>query len=148
MLFRSKKNQFTQPTAPPPPLFINQPERDFNKQVVTEVAERVSGQPILYYPIDIDRTEFWANETGQYTLEQAQQLANSNASESYNSQKAKALLAETDWSEIPSVSASTSTPRLVNVQDYITYRVALRQIAINPTAGYVQFPSKPASIWA
>ena len=98
--------------------------------------------------LDIDRTEFWANETGQYTLEQAQQLANSNASESYNSQKAKALLAETDWSEIPSVSASTSTPRLVNVQDYITYRVALRQIAINPTAGYVQFPSKPASIWA
>ena len=83
--------------------------------------------------LDIDRTEFWAN---------------SNASTSYNSQKAKALLAETDWSEIPSVSASTSTPRLVNVQEYITYRVALRQIAIEPTAGYILFPTKPTSVWA
>jgi hypothetical protein len=54
----AKKNQFTQPAAPPPPMFINQPERDFNKQIVTEVAERVSGQPILYYPIDIDSTDF------------------------------------------------------------------------------------------
>jgi len=98
--------------------------------------------------LDIDRTEFWANETGEYTLEQATELANSNASTSYNSQKAKALLAETDWSEIPSVSASTSTPRLVNVQEYITYRVALRQIAIEPTAGYILFPTKPTSVWA
>jgi hypothetical protein len=39
-------------------MFINAPERDFNKQIVTEVAERVSGQPILYYPIDIDNTEY------------------------------------------------------------------------------------------
>jgi len=54
----AKKNQFTQPAAPPAPMFINQPERDFNKQIVTEVAERVSGSPILYYAIDMDATEF------------------------------------------------------------------------------------------
>ena len=54
----AKKNQFTQPVAPPPPMFINQPERDFNKQVVTEVAERVSGQPILYYPLDLTTTNY------------------------------------------------------------------------------------------
>lgn len=53
-----KKNTFVQPATPPPPMFINKPERDFNKQVVSEVIERVSGQPILYYPIDIDSTEF------------------------------------------------------------------------------------------
>lgn len=54
----AKRNQFTRPVAPPPPMFINQPERDLHKQVVSEVAERVVGQPILYYPIDIDNTEF------------------------------------------------------------------------------------------
>jgi hypothetical protein len=102
----------------------------------------------LLSDLEIDRTEFWANETGEYTLDQATELANSNASASFNSQKAKALLAETDWSEIPSVSASTSTPRLVNTQEYITYRVALREIAINPTAGYIAFPVKPSSVWA
>jgi len=53
-----KINQFTQPAAPPAPLFINQPERDFNKQVVTEVAERVVGQAILYYAIDTNTTEY------------------------------------------------------------------------------------------
>ena len=42
-----KKNTFVQPATPPPPMFINKPERDFNKQVVSEVIERVSGQPIL-----------------------------------------------------------------------------------------------------
>jgi len=54
----AKRNQFTQPAAPPPPMFINQPERDLHKQVVSEVAERVVGQPILYYPIDMESTEF------------------------------------------------------------------------------------------
>jgi len=53
-----RRNQFTQPTAPPPPMFINQPERDFNKQVVTEVAERIINNPILYYSIDVNATEF------------------------------------------------------------------------------------------
>lgn len=54
----AKKNQFNQPQSPPPPLFINSPERDFNKQVVSEVAERVINNPILYYPIDLDATEY------------------------------------------------------------------------------------------
>lgn len=54
----AKRNQFTQPAAPPPPMFINQPERDLHKQIVSEVAERVIGQPILYYPIDMESTSF------------------------------------------------------------------------------------------
>lgn len=54
----AKPNEFTRPTAPPSPLFINKPERDLVKQITTEVAERVINQPILYYSVDMDATEF------------------------------------------------------------------------------------------
>jgi hypothetical protein len=54
----AKINEFTRPEAPPAPLFINAPERNFAKQVVTEVAERVINHPILYYAIDHEATDF------------------------------------------------------------------------------------------
>ena len=45
----SKK--WTQPDAPPPPLFTGAKERDLVKQVNDELIERVIGQTIAYYPI-------------------------------------------------------------------------------------------------
>ena len=52
-------NSFQSPPAnPPPPLFIGKKERDFAKQVTTEIAERINGQGIFYYPIDIGRSNF------------------------------------------------------------------------------------------
>lgn len=42
----------------PSPLFVGEKERNFIKQVTTEVAERVNGQGIFYYPIDIERSNF------------------------------------------------------------------------------------------
>jgi hypothetical protein len=51
-------NKWTQPTAPPPPLFTNKKEKDFVKQVNDELIERVIGQVIAYYPIDVDSTSF------------------------------------------------------------------------------------------
>ena len=52
----SKK--WTQPASPPPPLFVGKKERDLVKQVNDELIERVIGQTVVYYPIDIDRTNF------------------------------------------------------------------------------------------
>ena len=52
------KNKWSQPTAPPPPLFTGQKERDLIKQVNDELIERVIGQQVLYYPIDIETTDF------------------------------------------------------------------------------------------
>jgi len=43
---------------PPPPLFTNQPERQLQKQVQDRLSERILGQQILYYPIDIYRTNY------------------------------------------------------------------------------------------
>jgi len=52
------KNKWEQPSAPPPPLFIGEKERDLIKQVNDELIERVIGQQILYYPIDLQLTNF------------------------------------------------------------------------------------------
>jgi hypothetical protein len=51
-------NKWTRPENPPPPLFLGKKERDLVKQVNDELIERVIGQQIVYYPIDIDKTDF------------------------------------------------------------------------------------------
>lgn len=51
-------NKWTQPDAPPPPLFTGKKERDLVKQVNDEVIERVIGQQVIYYPVSIEETNF------------------------------------------------------------------------------------------
>jgi hypothetical protein len=51
-------NEWSRPAAPPPPLFLGKKERDLVKQVNDELVEKVIGQQILYYPIDMDTTNF------------------------------------------------------------------------------------------
>ena len=52
------KNKWTRPSAPPAPMFFGKKERDLVKQINDELAERVIGQPIAYYPISIDESNF------------------------------------------------------------------------------------------
>ena len=52
------ENRWTQPESPPPPLFLGEKERNLVKQVNDELIERVIGQQVLYYPIDLDHTNF------------------------------------------------------------------------------------------
>jgi hypothetical protein len=51
-------NEWSRPTSPPPPLFLGKKERDLVKQVNDELVEKVIGQQILYYPIDMETTNF------------------------------------------------------------------------------------------
>ena len=51
-------NKWNRPEAPPPPLFFGKKERDLVKQVNDELIEKVIGQQILYYPIDLETTKF------------------------------------------------------------------------------------------
>jgi hypothetical protein len=51
-------NEWSRPAAPPPPLFLGKKERDLVKQVNDELVEKVIGQQILYYPIDLETTNF------------------------------------------------------------------------------------------
>lgn len=51
-------NKFSREPAPPPPLFFGEKERNLVKQINDEVIERFLGQTIVYYPIDIERTNY------------------------------------------------------------------------------------------
>ena len=52
------KNKWTRPEAPPAPMFFGEKERNLVKQVNDELAERVLGQTIAYYPISIEESNF------------------------------------------------------------------------------------------
>jgi len=51
-------NEWSRPASPPPPLFLGEKERNLVKQVNDELVEKVIGQQILYYPIDMETTNF------------------------------------------------------------------------------------------
>ena len=51
-------DKWSQPATPPPPMFLGEKERNLVKQVNDEIIERVVGQQVLYYPIDISHTNF------------------------------------------------------------------------------------------
>ena len=51
-------NKWKKSEQPPPPMFLGEKERDLVKQVNDEITERVVGQQVLYFPIDIAHTNF------------------------------------------------------------------------------------------
>ena len=54
----SKDNKWDKPASPPPPMFFGTKERDLVKQINDEIIERVVGQQVLYFPIDIETTNY------------------------------------------------------------------------------------------
>lgn len=65
-----------------------------------------------------------------------------------NKAKASMLLQDTDWVENPSVIDANNTPHLLNKNDFDSYRIALRVIAVNPQEGNITFPVKPIAQWS
>jgi hypothetical protein len=65
-----------------------------------------------------------------------------------NKATAKLHLLDTDWVELPSVTDTTEAIYLTNKPDFISYRSAIRAIAINPTAGDLVWPVLPESEWS
>lgn len=55
--------------------------------------------------------------------------------------KAKELLLDTDWSELPS-----ALNQLQNFTDFINYRIEIRKFIITPIEEPI-FPIKPSAIW-
>ena len=54
----SKDNKWDKPASPPPPMFFGTKERDLVKQVNDEIIERVVGQQVLYFPLDLQHTNY------------------------------------------------------------------------------------------
>ena len=51
-------SEWERPTQPPAPMFFGEKEKDLVKQINDEIIERVVGQQVLYFPIDVDSTDF------------------------------------------------------------------------------------------
>ena len=65
-----------------------------------------------------------------------------------NKQAAIALLQQTDWTQIPSVSdPALSNPYLANKNAFDIYRNVVRQYALNPVAGDINWPTIPQEVW-
>jgi hypothetical protein len=65
-----------------------------------------------------------------------------------NKQTAVDKLQATDWTTIPDVADPTkSNPYLSNAQEFVTYRNAIRQYAIYPVAGDINWPVVPQEVW-
>jgi len=65
-----------------------------------------------------------------------------------NKTTAIAKLQATDWATIPDVAdPAKSNPYLSNSQDFVTYRNAVRQYAVYPVAGAINWPAVPQEVW-
>lgn len=65
-----------------------------------------------------------------------------------NKQLAIAKLQETDWTTFPDVTDPLkSNPYLANAQDFVTYRNSVRQHAIYPKAGDIDWAVVPPEVW-
>jgi hypothetical protein len=65
-----------------------------------------------------------------------------------NKHKAQELLIETDWVEFASVSNPAQPKYLTNLDEFIVYRNALRQIMLAPQEGSLIWPEKPIVKWS
>lgn len=60
---------------------------------------------------------------------------------------ASGLLKDTDWTTIPDVgNPAVSSPYLVNVQDFVTYRNQVRTLAVYPVTDPI-WPPIPVEVW-
>lgn len=65
-----------------------------------------------------------------------------------NKQIAVNKLQATDWATISDVAdPAKSNPYLSNAQDFVTYRNAVRQYAVYPVAGNINWPVVPQEVW-
>jgi hypothetical protein len=66
-----------------------------------------------------------------------------------NKDTAVQILSSTDWTSIPDVAdPALSNPYLVNQAEFISYRSIIRGIAVNPTAGILNWPQLPSEVWS
>lgn len=101
----------------------------------------VENQPITELPA-------WANCCMTKWTEANTPIPPAPPTAEQNKQNAVNKLQATDWTTIPDVGDPTkSNPYLSNVQDFVVYRNTIRQYAIYPVAGNVNWPVVPQEIW-
>jgi hypothetical protein len=51
-------SEWERPKQPPSPMFLGEKEKNLVKQINDEIIERVVGQQVLYFPIDLEATNY------------------------------------------------------------------------------------------
>lgn len=109
-----------------------------------------------YDPITENCTEVWPEnhgtqwvQTWSVTPASAEEIAaRQAAARESNKQQASQLLTATDWTTIPDVgNPAVSNPYLINVQDFVSYRNQVREIAVNPPITVSAWPEIPTEQW-
>lgn len=151
---------------------LSVPNKSLPEYIPDDVAVELGFVPFVAYgyPTDIDHAWEYVEEIEpelidgkyhqrykicqKYTSEEKQRIiadqeANKMSVDRIESrqQKAEQFLQESDWVELPSTSDATKTPHLTNLEEWITYRVALRSIAIDANST-TEFPTRPPKLWS
>jgi len=106
-----------------------------------EFKDPVPNQPITELPA-------WANCCMTKWTEANTPVPPQPPTAAQNKAIAVSKLQATDWTTIPDVGDPTkSNPYLSNVQDFVVYRNAVRQYAVYPVAGNINWPTEPQEVW-
>lgn len=81
--------------------------------------------------------------TRPYTAEELERRGSPEKARKKNKDWATKLLQETDYTQLPDVSA-----RIRNLPDVLEYRDAIREIALDPPIIVEVWPTKPDIIWS
>jgi hypothetical protein len=70
------------------------------------------------------------------------------ATATQNKINAQQRLTETDWVNEPDVYDPARDPHLMNRDAFLDYRSWCRNIAVNPVAGNLNWPTEPTAVWS
>lgn len=104
-----------------------QPTPTFYQNVVQQGVEQINGQ--------------WFTKFVCVDMSQEAKDAKDAEYKEINKTQAEKLLSETDWTQVADVP-------LLNKQAFVTYRAAIRAIALNPPVIVNQWATKPAEQWS
>lgn len=66
-----------------------------------------------------------------------------------NKQTAISKLQATDWAATVDINnPQYSNPYLANQDAFLAYRSQVREYAVNPVAGFINWPTEPIAVWA
>lgn len=88
----------------------------------------------------LNAQQVWSNEYNKPVLPPTAE---------HNKSMAIDKLKKTDWATMTDVAdPNKSNPYLVNPAEFLAYRNTVRPYAINPVAGYIDWPTVPTAIWS
>lgn len=82
------------------------------------------------------------------TQEEADLIISESTTLETNKDIAKLKLSQTDWSVTNDVADTNNDLYLANQEDFIAYRDAVRQYAVYPVAGKIDWPNMPTALWS